>query len=132
MSTVKKGRKSWKPANLLEVKDKDPKFTYRWINNDPANVQKKKMEGWEIVQGRTKQVKHDHPENIQDGKPLDTITSYREMILAKLPIEDKESRAEYYQERTRASTLGLVQEAKGQAEAAGGSRDTIKGTITIE
>lgn len=114
---VKKGSKSWRPAEALSVRGKDPNYTYRWCDKDAANIDKKLAEGWTFA-------KEDHAVG---GETLTTTTEYRELVLMKLPKEDAEARHQYFQELTDKQTMGLKQKLKQDAQHA-----EIHGRIIIE
>ena len=129
---VKKGRATWAPAKLMEVVDKDPSFVYRWLLNTPANLQKKRLEGWEVLSGVTKdQAKHIHPRLTDDGKPLTSVKEYRELVLGRLPKEQAEARREYFADLTRRQTIGVVDKLKRDVTlaAGGGPAAPVHGEI---
>jgi len=131
----KKGRSSWKPASLLTT-DKLDGYRVRWLSKDEANLDKKFREGWQLVSSLNETAKHDNPETIQDGKPLTSVTEYRELVLAAMPEDVAQERDEYYRERTKNQTVGLLDNAKKmqrEAESRGANTpDHLKPKITIE
>lgn len=107
----KKGNPSWKPASLLTT-DKVQGYRLRWLDKDPANLDKKRREGWQFVSEINAKGTHDNPETIQDGKPLTSVTEYRELVLAAMPEDMAQGREEYFRDRTKAQTAGLLNDAK--------------------
>lgn len=120
----KKGRATWRPATLLDVQGKDPAFVYRWLLNDPANIAKKKAEGWEVLSKTTTgsdKSKHVKPGVVGDGESLTSVVQYRELILGRIPKEMAEARAEYFQAITKRQTLRVKQELLDNVQKAAGS-----------
>ena len=75
---------------------------------------------------------HEHPDQIGDGKPLTSITEYRDMVLMVLPEEIAKERDEYFREKTDRQTAGLKQNLKDDAEKAGVNADeAVQGSIII-
>ena len=133
--TEKKGRKSWTPASRLTVTGKRPGYVQRWVDEEPANFQRKRADGWTPVNGTLgSSVKHEHPDLTGDGKPLDSTIKYRNMVLCELPEEDYLAHREYYAEQTRAQTAGLKRKAEQEnaANAKGGAAAHLYGKIVIE
>lgn len=113
---TKKGRTSWKPAQLLTVRNKTPGFRYRWVTNDVDNLRKKGEEGW-IKVGSTMGLKGDHerPDNTIDGGPMcSDATEYRESILMALPEELGIARDEYHENKVREQSH---QKMRGELES---------------
>ena len=126
----KKGRKSWKPAAMLDVTNKASGFRYRWRNDDDAHLERVKNEGWVFVNKETGiPAEHDHPDKIGDGKPLDSIIKYRDMVLMALPEDLAEERDAYYREQTRRQTVSLKNKARDEIKKTGAE---VTGKIIIE
>lgn len=95
----KKGKRTWKPANLLDVKGKDPGFRYRMCRNDDANIARKQEEGWEFVNATTDpEVRVIGAGTIEDGAKTDTTQRQRELVCMRLPEELGKERDEHYGE----------------------------------
>ena len=104
---VKKGNKSWRPFNLLELSGQTPGFRYRWCDKDPANLDKKAAEGWKYV--RSENAKYNKPDaTITTGSYTDIdfadcsttgIVEYRESVLMALDEDTALSRDEYYRNK---------------------------------
>jgi hypothetical protein len=106
---VKKGNASWRPAKTLEVKHQRPGFRQRWVNTDPANVQKKQAEGWVYSKEE-----HDRPKGVDHGKNLGTVSQYRDLVLMEIPEETAQARAEYYRQETQAMVGGITKRLKNK------------------
>lgn len=106
--STKKGKKSWAPAQKLQVLNKSKDFRYRWRDNDQANLERAKAEGWVFVNKETGiPGEHDHPQGTEDGIPLSDAKTYRELALMALPEEDGKARDEYFSKLTDKQTVGL-------------------------
>lgn len=135
MTEPKKGRPSWKPASRLSVSGKREGYVQRWVDEEPANLQRKKADGWNPVNGTLgSHVKHEHPDLTGDGKPLGSTVKYRNMVLMEIPEEDYKAHREYYAEQTRLQTVGLKARAEHEnaANARGRAAAQLYGKITIE
>lgn len=133
--TEKKGRKSWQPANRLNVTGKRDGYVQRWVDKEEANLQRKMADGWVPVNGTLgTKLKHDHPDLTGDGRPLGSTVEYRNMVLMELPEEDYQAHREYYAEQTRSQTAGLKAKAEQEnaANARGRAAAHLYGKITIE
>lgn len=126
----KKGASSWAPAQKLKVPP-IPGFRQRWVDKDPANVQKKQAEGWDF----DNKSEHSYREQ-QDGKNLSTVNEYRELVLMKIPEEVAQERDAYFQAITDRQTIGLKEDLdkQMQSEAARDGKPGVRarGRIVIE
>lgn len=130
---VKKGKRSWKPASVINVAPR-PGYTPRMINKDPDNMARKMAEGWEI-ESRLNSPQSSQTEGygrIHDGKPLTTVTERHDCILAWMPDDLVESRREIMQQRTKRLEQALVRDSKRDMAKATGGQGQIHGTIQIE
>ena len=134
----KSGKPTWKPAQQLEVTNKDSEaFSYRWCHNDSANLQRKQAEGWEFVNSETGiPAEHDRQETIADGAALTGKNSYRELILMALPRDLAEARKRYIRDQTNRQTQGVKGSLRSGldriATAERGDRAAIHGHVTID
>ncbi len=144
-SKGKKGNRSWKPSSLLPEHNKKDGFRYRYISNDRENVRKKLAEGWELVQDRNQEpiAVNDisgretyDTGTIEDGKPISTIVSHRELFLARMPEDMAKERDKYYQDLTKEQRLGLKSKAQNEADVlareAGAAQQDLSGKTIIE
>lgn len=138
-TSVKKGNTSWKPAARLIAKI-PPGYRGRWVDKDPANMAKKLAEGWEIANPTNgthgASAQHQPTKLVQDGKPLTSVTEYRESVLMLTPEENAQARERYFSDLTRQQTAGLKRKAEGddQSNAAkhGARPKGVRGSIVIE
>lgn len=128
MSKEKKGNRSWKPASLLDLKNKDPNFRYRHVRKDDDNIARKLAEGWEFVDGLDK-VEHTEPTGRPDlGKRLTSVIEGRDWITMKMPEETARARDEYINAKTAQSEQLLTVQTKRDL----GSDVTVHGNVTIK
>lgn len=132
---VKRGRPRWKPASLLDVVKKTPGYRYRWVENTPENIAKKRRERWEMAP-KEDSAQHVQPGHVQDGQPLTTVTEMREMVLMRMPEEDARERDAYIRELTRQQTVGIKKDVEDEiaraADSVGARRAAVHGKIIIE
>ena len=129
----KKGNVSWKPAQYLDVKGRDPNFTYRYVLKDPARIEQKRAEGWILVD-KTSGIPGVSPDadSPLDAKAIDSARTYREFVLMALPIEDKEARARYFAEQTQKQTVDLKANLERDLRSGtGGAKAEAHGSIEI-
>lgn len=130
---VKKGTRSWKPAAMLDVRDKAPGFRYRWTDKDRANLDRKQAEGWVYASDLTgAAAEHAHPGKTGDGKPLTTTPEYRELVLMALPEELGEARDRYFNERTDQQERGIKRDLDKNLSREGGERARSYGKVVID
>lgn len=110
----KTGKKSWRPAQMLHTMNEKPGYRYRWCDKDPANLDKKKAEGWEFV--GTPQTDKPDASCAADsdidyaGNGLTSITEYRELVRMRLDEETALARDEYYNNITDMQTATTPKE----------------------
>lgn len=114
-----KGRKSWKPSALLTTHNIPEGYKARWVDTkDAANYARRYQDGWRPLSSVTNQkAGHVHPNRMDDGKPLDTVTEYRGSVLCVLPDEDYREHREFFNEQTRRQTAGLREDAEKRNRA---------------
>jgi hypothetical protein len=133
MTEVKKGRRSWAPAEILQIHDLDENYRYKWANNDPANIQRLVAEGWEICSGVSgDKSKRANENSVHDGQKLSSVDTYRELVKLRMPKELAAERQAYFQEKADQQVMGLkAQAAKDMAQATHG-RAGVRGSIVID
>lgn len=133
---AKKGKKSWKPAALLNTHHIPEGYQARWVNtSDPANAARRHVDGWRPISSVTNtKAGHDRPDDINDGKPLTTVTEYRGSTLMVLPNEDYQAHRDFFNEQTMRQTAGLQEklEAENRAKAQRGTAARLYGKTIIE
>lgn len=122
----KKGRPTWKPANVDDVFDKEPGYRYRWVHKSEDNLAKKKAEHWVLDEGTKVEGGYGR---IDEGKPLTTVRERRDAVLMRLPEEIALERDEYYNGETARRMSALKRQTK---EDLGQSSAPIHGSISIE
>lgn len=109
---AKKGKKvNWRPASLLGELEVPDGFRGRWCRNDPENIERKKKEGWVILDDTisAKSGRKNHaPVDGLDGGPLDGTIRHRELIAMILPEEVAEARSEYFRKETLEKTKSTL------------------------
>lgn len=127
-TVTKKGNASWHRARFLDVKNKDPNYTYRWVRIDEENIQKKLDEGWGYVDGSKEKVGVTRPDGIDVGKSTDTLIKSRGSVLMKMPMDMKKARDKFHADEVKANIESLTQEASSNIRKDGG---TPYGTLKI-
>ena len=119
-TTVKKGRKAWRPADVLGVKQK-PGISYRWVRKDALHIAKKRQEGYVManeVTGTKAELKDDRAAHGHTGAP-DTVIEYNDMVLMALDDETKKARDEYFEEQVLMQSTPPGVRARKDANDAG-------------
>lgn len=124
VAPVKKGKPTWKPANVDEVFDKQPGYRYRWARSDEDNIARKKAEQWEVDEGTTVEGGYGR---IDEGKPLTSVRKRRDAILMKIPEEIALERDEYINNKTARQIAGLKKQTQKDSPHA-----PIHGSISME
>lgn len=131
---VKKGKPTWKPADAVDIQDKDPNYTYRIIEKSPRNIDKKRREGWEILSGINAQgesLQRGYG-RIDDGKPLTSSLEGHDYVIGRIPNELAEARREYVQQKTDRMERALMSNTKKDMAKATGGAGSIHGSIMME
>lgn len=104
-----KGNKSWRPAILLDVPNKDRNWRYRWRLKDEDNIQKALHEGWEFV---TKPVGFETPAvdtavDVVDNtsRVKTSLTEFRELVLMRMHEDVAAERDEYFEIQTESQNI---------------------------
>lgn len=127
--SVKKGKRSWKPASLNEFDNKEPGYRYRMVRKDPDNLAKKESEGWEKVSAiQGSKTEHNDPQRINEPKRLTSVQEGKDWVLARMPEELAQERDDYYQNETNRRVAGLTAHMKKETAAQG---TNTHGNITI-
>lgn len=111
---VKKGTASWRPHKTLEVKSTRPGYRQRWVNTDPANLEKKQAEGWVFSKAE-----HDRAKSVDIGKNLGSVQQYRDLVLMEIPEETVEARSKYYEGETQSQLSGITKRLKQKMAQSG-------------
>ena len=104
----------WRPAKKLDIPQdlKTPGRRYRFVNSKAeGNELKKRQEGWEfdteILAKMQERGLLPARRALNDGTPLDTHYTIREMVLMWMPEEMAEARNEYYRDRGNRAQRGF-------------------------
>lgn len=125
---MKKGSDTWKPANVLDVFDKEPGFRYRVAEKSPRNIAKKKQEGWEIVSAiQSPQTGNDTGNYMDTGKPMTSVLDGYDYVIMRIPEEEALKRDAYYNGESARRVQALRREAQKDIGGA-----PIHGSITME
>lgn len=127
--SAKKGNRSWAPAAPLGIKSRDSSSRLRWVHAEPANMLKKRAEGWE--QADAGDAVHDRPNGVESGKGSPAgVLEYRDMVLMKMPEEMAQEREAYYRNASQEQLTGLKTRTKRDIRSKTGV--TVEGDITID
>jgi hypothetical protein len=138
MAKVKKGHRTWKPAQKLTVKNENPEIHPKWCQDDPINIQRKLDEGYFFINKTTgAPIEYEGTGMVPDTKSIDSAVKVRELVLMGLDDETYEARKAYFAERTKDQTNSLKkfadqEDAKSAAANGVGNRSGISGKIVIE
>lgn len=98
-------QRTYRPPSLLDVQNKDPNFTYRWVRYDDKTIFMggKDHRGWEIVRagadsGEKSDTDFTGSLNQFSQSALGSIIRRGGLILARMPKEDADARNEYFAE----------------------------------
>lgn len=127
---LKKGRSTWKPANVLDVFDKEPGYRYRVVESSPRNVAKKQREGWEIVSGIQSPGTGNRTGNYLDkGAPMTSVLAGYDYVIMRMTEEDAEKRDAYFNNESERRMSSLRKQTKDDLSREGAP---IHGSITME
>ena len=105
----KEAKKVWKQPSSLDAPPAPNGFSHRWIRttvqgfDDTSNVSKKLREGYEFVRAEELKNASDKYPVINEGKYQGCI-GIGGLVLARIPIELLEQRAEYFKSITQDSS----------------------------
>lgn len=128
---VKKGKPTWKPANIDDVINKEEGYRYRKINKDQRNMAKKMAEGWEVVSdisGQKTTMEQGYG-RIDDGKPLTSAREGYDYLIARMPEEIAQERDAYINRESARRVEGLRRQTKEELR---NSDAPTHGSISME
>lgn len=125
---LKKGNSTWKPANVLDIFDKEPGYRYRIVEKTPRNVAKKQREGWEIVSA----INSPHTGNalgnyLDKGHQQTSVVEGYDYVVMRMPEENAKERDAYYNRESSRRISSLKRDA---LKDVGGA--PVHGSITLE
>jgi hypothetical protein len=105
INNTPKGRAAatWRPARITDIPTeiKDPRFTYRFILDNPNSIRKRLMEQWEIDMELARRMDERFgARNMQTGLTVDGAYRINELILVRMPVEVAESRRKYFKDKS--------------------------------
>lgn len=121
---VKKGKPTWRPADIDEIVDKEPGYRYRWARSDEDNIAKKKAEQWVVDEKSDVEGGYGR---IDEGKPLTSVRKRRDAVLMKIPEDIALERDEYVNNKTARQMAGLKKQTEKDIKGA-----PVHGSITME
>ena len=127
---TKKGKTTWKPANIMGLTNKDPNYSYKWAEATGQNIQRYIAEGWEVVDRTTDKVNALSSNTMDFGSQQDTTIRSREMILIRTPRENAEARKEYYANEMNETIKAIKTNAETGLNSAGAVKPYGKFTIS--
>jgi hypothetical protein len=125
--TLKKGVKSWTPAAVTDVTNKEAGYRYRWVNKDPDNLAKKKAEHWEYVDSATDSANAPAP-RMEDGSPMTSVVDKRDVVLMRIPEEFAQGRDAYMNNKADSRIAAVTKQTKADLAKEGAE---MHGDITI-
>ena len=126
---------AWRPSSRLATLKARSGFTARWVSADPAEISKKRAEGWIIMKPSDNKGPEIEQTDISDGKALHDGIRYRDMIAMMLPDDLKEAREEYYKKENEQAMAGILDETDNKLGQIGAQTYKPKGAsgrVTIE
>lgn len=129
--TLKKGHPTWRPANVVDVIDKEPGYRYRLIEKSPRNLAKKEREGWEILSKVTTQktTAESGYGRINEGTPMTSVLEGYDYVVGRIPEALAKSRDEYMNNESSRRMSSLKRQA---AKDLGGVGGVTHGSISLE
>lgn len=126
---LKKGNSTWKPANILDIFEKEPGFRYRIAEKSPRNIAKKRREGWEVVSAINSPNTVNETGNYMDKANQQTsVLEGYDYVVMRIPEEKALERDAYFNGENSRRISALKREtSKGMDGKA-----SVHGEITIE
>ena len=119
---------NWRPSSRLATLRAKPGYTARWVDADPAEIARKKAEGWIIMKPEDNVGPPIDQTDIKDGTALHDGIRYRDMIAMMLPNDLKEAREEYYRKENEQAMAGILKKSDGELENMGAQVYKPKGS----
>lgn len=131
---LKKGRSAWKPANILDVFDKEPGYRYRVAEKSARNIAKKQREGWEIVSAINSPNTGNNAigDGVNLGKSSTSVLEGHDYVIMRLPEELALERDAYFNGESARRMSALKRQTKDELGKIGKDGAPIHGTITME
>lgn len=128
---LKKGNSTWKPANVLDIFDKEPGYVYRIVEKSPRNVAKKQREGWEFVSALQSPNTGNLAGNSLDrGAQMTSVVDGFDFVVMRLPEEMAQQRHDYFNNESDRRMSALKRLTSEDVSKVGGA--PVHGSISIE
>lgn len=131
--TIKKGHSTWKPANILDVFEKEDGFRYRVAEKSSRNIAKKQREGWEIVSAiaspKTGNNAVGDGQNL--GKSLTSVLEGHDYVVMRIPEDLAKERDDYFNGES-ARRISALKRQTGDDLGKVGKGAPVHGSITME
>lgn len=129
-TTMKKGRTSWTPGNLGDLRGKEDGYRYRRVRKDDDNIAKKQEEGWEFVNAtNSPKTKAVHPEGRPDEpNQMGSTVGGRDWVAMRMDEDTGKLRDEYINGKTERMTKALYRQTQDDMSG----KAPIHGSITME
>lgn len=131
---LKKGRSTWKPANVLDILDKEPGYRYRVAEKSARNIAKKQREGWEIVSA----INSPNTDNksigngVDLGKQMGSVLDGHDYIIMRIPEDMAQERDDYFNGESSRRMSALKRQTTEEFSKIGKDGAPVHGSITIE
>ena len=79
----------------LKIEGRQDGMRYKFLRNDPENINRKRAAGWEIIKGGS-------PEHLPGSSAADGTLIVGDLIAAKMPEDKARARNEFYRKQGQA------------------------------
>lgn len=125
----KRGRvRGFFDKNDLHVSDQDSNFVDRWVVNDRVNLERLQDQGWVVSTNARQEGKRG---DVNDGAPLTSADTFRELIKVLLHKDDLAQRESELAEINRRQFEGIRDQAEDSMRRATGGKVGVRPNITI-
>ena len=100
---VTKKKAVFKPTDPLDIRDRDERYAYRWLNvNKLEKNGGHTANGWEVEKTLTGSGEANAPTGLRNSAhSLDGTVRIGDLVRARMPIEMAEARTEYYENKRK-------------------------------
>lgn len=129
----KKSRRSWKPANLVEIPEefKEKGWRYYCVDSRTIRLSQKLREGYVIDKSIVPKmiaagIIDGQPATLQDGHAKDSTLNFRELKVVKIREEDAQARDEFFKSKNPLNEKLQEQDDSFHSETGGRTYGDIK------